>query len=369
MMPKPRENIGSINPYIPGKPIEEVRRELGLKGKIIKLASNENPLGPSKLAVKAIRKAIKEINLYPDDGCYALGKRMADHLGVGEDQLIFGNGSVDIIEFIFKTFVAPKDQVVMAEQSFVMGKIAAKMTDADLVEVPLKNYTHDLEAMAQAVTPQTKVVYIANPNNPTGTMVNHDQLKNFVKAVPESCVIVLDEAYSEYITRSDFPRSVELLKDHSNIIILHTFSKIYGLAGLRVGYGIGHPDLIASIRKVRLPFNINLPAQVGCLAALDDVKHLERSRQVNDAGKEFLYQQFEKMKMAYVPSEGNFVLIDPKTDSSDIFNRLQKRSVIVRPVKNYGMPTALRVTIGTEKQNKKLISSLKRVLKEIRKTR
>lgn len=368
MIPQPRENIGSISPYVPGKPIEEVRRELGLKGRIIKLASNENPLGPSKLAVKAIRKALKEINLYPDDGCYALGKRLSDHLGVNENQLIFGNGSVDIIEFIFKTFVAPKDHVVMAEQSFVMGKIAAKMTDAELTEVPLKNYTHDLEAMARAVGPRTKVVYIANPNNPTGTMINHDQLRAFIKAVPESCVIILDEAYSEYITRSDFPRSLDLLKEHSNIIILHTFSKIYGLAGLRVGYGIGHPELIASVRKVRLPFNISLLSQAACLAALDDVKHLEHSRQVNDAGKEFLYRQFEKMKLLYVPSEGNFVLIDPRLDSTEVFTRLQKRGIIIRPVKNYGLPTALRVTIGTEKQNKKLVGSLKKVLKEIRRS-
>jgi len=368
MIPQPRENIGSISPYIPGKPIEEVRRELGLKGKIIKLASNENPLGPSKLAVKAIRKALKEINLYPDDGCYALGKRLADHLGISENQLIFGNGSVDIIEFITKTFVAPGDQVVLADQAFIMYKIAAKMADAKPVIVPLKNYTHDLEAMAQAVTPQTKIVYIANPNNPTGTMVNHDQLKAFAKAVPESCVIVLDEAYSEYIIRSDFPRSLDLLKEHSNIIILHTFSKIYGLAGLRLGYGIGHPELIASVRKVRLPFNIGLLSQAACLAALDDVKHLERSRQVNDAGKEFLYRQFEKMKLFYIPSEGNFVLIDPKLDSMEVFTRLQKRGVIIRPVKNYGLPTAVRVTIGTEKQNKKLVSSLKKVLKEVRRS-
>lgn len=367
MIPQPRANIGSISPYVPGKPVDEVRRELGIKGRIIKLASNENPLGPSRLAVKAIRKALKEVNLYPDDGCYALGKKLAERLGVSEDQLIFGNGSVDIIEYIFKTFVAPGDRVVMAQQSFVMGKIAAKMADAELVEVPLKNYTHDLEAMAQAVTPQTKVVYIANPNNPSGTMVKHDQLKFFLESVPLSCVVILDEAYSEYITRGDFPRSLELLRDHPNIIILHTFSKIYGLAGLRVGYGIGHQELIASVRKVRLPFNIGLLSQAGCLAALDDAKHLEHSRHINDEGKAFLYRQFEKMKLMYVPSEGNFILIDLKVDSAETFTRLQKRGVIVRPVKNYGMPTALRVTIGTQRQNKKLVSCLKKVIKETKK--
>lgn len=365
MMPQPRDNIAAINPYIPGKPIEEVRRELGLKGRIIKLASNENPLGPSKLAVKAIRKAIKEICLYPDDGCYALGKKLSKCLGISDNQLIFGNGSVDIIEYIFKSFVVPGDHVVMAEQSFIMGKIAAKMTDARLTEVPLKNYTHDLDSMAKAVTPQTKVVYIANPNNPTGTMVDHSQLKKFIEAIPDNCVVILDEAYSEYITRDDFPKSLDLLKQHQNIIILHTFSKIYGLAGLRMGYGIGHPEMIASVKKVRLPFNTGLLSQAGCMAALDDTKHLERSRQVNTDGKEFLYRQFDKMKLFYVRSEGNFVLIDPKVDSADVFSRLQKNGIITRPVKNYGLPTALRITVGTEKQNKKLVSSLKKVLKEV----
>jgi histidinol-phosphate aminotransferase len=364
MTPQARANIQGISPYIPGKPIEEVRRELGLKGKIIKLASNENPLGASPLAVKAMRRAVKEVFLYPDDGCFALGKRLAAHLGVGEDQLIFGNGSVDVIEFIFKTFVAPKDQVVMAEQSFVMGKIAAKMTDAALTEVPLKNYTHDLEAMARAVTPQTKVVYIANPNNPSGTMVSADQVKAFMKQVPESCVVVFDEAYSEYIDRPDFPDTLKLIKDWPNAVVLHTFSKIYGLAGLRVGYGVGHPQLIAQVRKVRLPFNISLLGQAGCLGALDDAKHLQKSKRLNAEGKEFLYRQFEAMGMFYVPSEGNFVLIDPKLDSLQVFNAMQRMGVIVRPVKNYGYPTALRVTVGTMRENRKMVGCLKKAIKQ-----
>ncbi|MDP2808316.1 MAG: histidinol-phosphate transaminase, partial [bacterium] len=315
MKPQARPNIQGISPYIPGKPIEEVRRELGIKGQIIKLASNENPLGPSPLAVKALRKSLKEINLYPDDGCFALSKRLAAHLGVNEDQLIFGNGSVDVIEFITKTFVAPGDQVVIAEGAFIMYKIAAKMADAKASLIPLKDYVHDLEAMAAALTPQTKVVYIANPNNPTGTMLTEAQVKAFMKKVPESCVVVFDEAYSEYIDRPDFPNTIKLLKDWPNAIVLHTFSKIYGLAGLRVGYGVGSPELIAQIRKVRLPFNISLTGQAACLAALDDSKHLARSKKLNAEGKEFLYQQFQALGISYVPSEGNFILIDPKIDS------------------------------------------------------
>jgi histidinol-phosphate aminotransferase len=363
MKPQARPNIQGISPYIPGKPIEEVRRELGIRGQIIKLASNENPLGPSPMAVKALRKSLKEINLYPDDGCFALSKKLASHLGISEDQLIFGNGSVDVIEFITKTFVAPGDHVVIAEGAFIMYKIAAKMADARPSLIPLKNYVHDLDAMAAAITPQTKVVYIANPNNPTGTMLTEAQVKAFMKKVPESCVVVFDEAYSEYIDRPDFPDTIKLLKDWPNAIVLHTFSKIYGLAGLRVGYGVGSPELIAQIRKVRLPFNISLSGQVACLAALDDSKHLARSKKLNSQGREYLYRQLQALGIAYVPSEGNFILIDPKTDSLPVFTALQKMGVIVRPVKNYGYQTELRVTIGTARQNRKLIGALKQVLK------
>jgi histidinol-phosphate aminotransferase len=367
MTPQTRPNVQTISPYIPGKPIDEVRRELGIKGAILKLASNENPLGPSRLAVKAMRKYLREVSQYPDDGCYLLGKRLALHLGVREDQLIFGNGSVEVIDFIIKSLVAPGDQVVMADQAFIMYKIAAKVADAKATMVPLKNFTHDLEAMARAVTPQTKVAVIANPNNPTGTMVSQEQARDFLKKVPESCLVVFDEAYYEYIRRTDFPDSIRMLADHPNLIILRTFSKIYGLAGMRVGYGIGHPDLVAAIRKVRLPFNVGLMSQVACQAALDDVKHLEASRQMNDLGKEFLYQQFDRTGLFYVPSEGNFILIDPKVDSDLLFTELQKLGVIVRPVKNYGFPTALRVTVGTMKQNKRLVRSLKTALRALRK--
>lgn len=363
MLPQTKANVQSISPYIPGKPIEEVRRELGLKGAILKLASNENPLGPSKLAIRAMRKYLKEVYLYPDDGCYLLGKRLSLHLGVNEDQLIFGNGSVEIIDFIIKSFVSPGDQVVMADQAFIMYRIAAKVADARIVSVPMKNYTHDLEAMAQAVTPQTKVAFIANPNNPSGTMISQEQAKSFLKKVPESCLVVFDEAYYEYITRQDFPDSIRMLADHPNLIVLRTFSKIYGLAGLRVGYGIGHADLIAAIRKVRLPFNVGLLAQIACQAALDDVKHVETSRQMNDQGREYLYREFEKMGLFYVPSEGNFIFIDPGLDSDRMFLEMQRMGVIVRPIKNYGYPTALRVTVGTPRQNKKMVRSLKKAIK------
>jgi histidinol-phosphate aminotransferase len=255
----------------------------------------------------------------------------------------------------------------MADQAFIMYKIAATMADASITAVPLKDHAHDLEAMAEAVKPETKVVFIANPNNPTGTMVDQDQVKAFLKKVPKSCLVVFDEAYFEYIKRPDFPETVKMLPDWPNVIILRTFSKIYGLAGLRIGYGIGHPDLIASIRKVRLPFNIGMLSQIGCQAALDDVRHIEASRQANQEGKEQLCRAFDKMKLSYVPSDGNFVLVDPKIDSQLVFQELQKQGVIVRPVKNYGFPTALRVTVGTARQNRKFLSTLKKTLRTLRK--
>jgi histidinol-phosphate aminotransferase len=363
MLPQARKNIQEISPYVPGKPIDDVRRELGLKGEILKLASNENPLGPSPLAVRALRAGIKGVHLYPDDGCFTLGKRLAAHLGVAEDQLIFGNGSVDIIDFIVKTFVAPGDHVVLAEGAFIMYRIAARIADARVTAVPLKHQAHDLDAMADALTPATKVCFIANPNNPTGTMVTAAQVAAFMTRVPRSCVVVFDEAYFEYIDRADFPDTIRSLPEWPNAVVLRTFSKIYGLAGLRVGYGIGHPELIAAVRKVRLPFNVGLLSQLGCQAAIGDKRHVAASRRMNAAGKKFLYRQFEAMGVPYVPSEGNFILADPGVDSQGVFLALQKLGVIVRPVKNYGFPTALRVTVGTERQNRRLVAALAKALK------
>ena len=362
MIPQARKNIRQINPYVPGKPIEEVRRELKLKGEIVKLASNENPLGPSPLAVAALRQGLKDVHLYPDDNCYYLSRRLAAHLGVAEDQLIFGNGAVEIIDFIIKAFVSPGDHVVMADQSFIMYKIAAQVADARATIVPLKNDTHDLEAMARAVNPETKIIFVVNPNNPSGTIVDARQAQAFLKNIPPSCVVVFDEAYHEYVGNPEYPDSFKLLAGHQNLIVLRTFSKIYGLAGLRVGYGIGHPELIAAIRKVRLPFNVGLLSQVACHAAIGDKRHVARSKAMNNAGKKYLYRQFEALGISFVPSEGNFILIDTRVDSAGVFNAMQRLGVIVRPVKNYGYPTRLRVTVGTPAQNRKLVAALAKAL-------
>lgn len=362
MIPQPKKNVQEISPYVPGKPIDEVRRELGLKGEILKLASNENPLGPSPLALAALRKGIRDVHLYPDDGCVLLGRRLAEHLGVAEDQLIFGNGSVDIIDFIVKTFVAPGDHVVLADGAFIMYRIAARIADARITAVPLAGQTHDLAAMADAITGSTKVCFIANPNNPTGTVVTAAQVKAFMARVPRSCVVVFDEAYSEYIDRADFPDTLALMRGWPNAIVLRTFSKIYGLAGLRVGYGVASPELIAAVRKVRLPFNVGLLSQLACRAAIGDRRHVARSRRMNAAGKAYLYRQFEALGIPYVPSEGNFILIDTGRDSQPVFLAMQQLGVIVRPVKNYGMPTQLRVTVGTPPQNRRLVAGLRKAL-------
>ncbi|MCU0605855.1 MAG: histidinol-phosphate transaminase [Candidatus Edwardsbacteria bacterium] len=362
MIPQPKQNVQEISPYVPGKPIEEVRRELGLKGEILKLASNENPLGPSPLALAALRQGLTGVHLYPDDSCYYLGRRLAGHLGVAEDQLIFGNGAVEVIDFVMKSYVSPGDHVVLADQSFIMYAIAAKVAGARATVVPLRDHTHDLDAMARAVDARTKVVFVVNPNNPTGTAFGQRQASAFLRKVPRSCLVVFDEAYYEYVDDPAFPDSIGLLAEHPNLIVLRTFSKIYGLAGLRVGYGIGHPDLIAAIRKVRLPFNVGLLSQLACRAAIGDRRHVARSRRVNAAGKKYLYARFQALGVPAVPSQGNFILIDTGRDSQPVFLAMQQLGVIVRPVKNYGMPTQLRVTVGTPPQNRRLVAALKKAL-------
>lgn len=358
-----RQNILGIKPYTPGKPIDEVARELGLRGEIIKLASNENPLGPSPLALKAIQAGLKELNLYPDDNCYYLTKALARKLKVNEKELILGNGSVEILDFITKAFVNPGDEVIMAEYSFVMYKIITAIAGGKRVAVPLKDLRHNLEAMVDAVTEQTKVIFIANPNNPTGTMNTTDEVRRFMARVPEHVIVVFDEAYYEYILRKDFPDTIrDYLRTGRNVIVLRTFSKIYGLAGLRLGYGIAKRELIEALRKVRLPFNINNIAQIGGLAALDDEMHIKRSRAINESGKDFLYKKFKEMGLPYVQTEANFIFVQPPMDGPTFSQSLMKRGMIVRYLAEQDY-SGVRITIGTKEQNQKLINAIKDVLK------
>lgn len=362
MFPVVKPNLAGIKPYKPGKPIEEVVRELKLRGEVIKLASNENPLGPSPRAVTAMRQALKGMQLYPDDNCFYLKHRLAEKFGCHDDQIILGNGSVEIILFAALAYLSPAEAAVMSDGAFCMYRIATQVVGGQIISVPMRNYTHDLEAMAAAITPDTRLVYIANPNNPTGTMVRKPELDRFMSRVPDTVLVIVDEAYGEYISDPDYPDSFEYLRQGRNIMIVRTFSKIFGLAGLRIGYGFTLPEILADVSKMRLPFNVSRIGQIGALAALDDVAHIRRSKRVNDAGKALLYDEFRKLGLDYIPSSANFVMVDFARDAMPVFESLQRKGVIARPIREYGFPNALRISIGTELQNRKLLRALKTIL-------
>jgi len=357
-----RDFLKAISPYKPGRPIEEVARELKLKGEIIKLASNENPLGTSPLALQAVRKALKESYLYPDDNCYYFRKKLAERWSVEPGNIVVGNGSVEILPLATLAYLDPEHSAVGSEGAFIWFKIAARIAAAELIEVPMRNHTHDLQAMLKAVKPNTRIIYIANPNNPTGTIVDRDEVEDFFRRVPDDILVIMDEAYIEYITDPRFPDSFKYFRDGKNILILRTFSKIYGLAGARLGYGIAPKEIIASLAKLRVSFNVNRFSQVAGLAALDDDRHVRRGRAVNEAGKDYLYEAYRKMGLFYLPTFANFIFVDFARDSQLVFEALQKKGIITRTIKEYGFLQALRITIGTEDQNRKLVRALKSVL-------
>jgi histidinol-phosphate aminotransferase len=352
-------SLQAIPVYQPGRPIEEVARELGLPAEdIIKLASNENPLGPSRLAQAAMRKAVAQMNLYPDGNAFYLKQKLAEKLGVTPSNLILGNGSNEVLEFIGHALIAPGAEVVVSQYCFAVYPIVTALFGGKLTVVPAKACGHDLDAMLAAITPATRVVFVANPNNPTGTSVSAEALTRFVHAVPSNVLIALDEAYIEFLAES-----IDLLPEirngnRANLLLMRTFSKIYGLAGLRLGYGIGHPDLIADFEKVRQPFNINAIAQAGALAALDDTAHAEKTRRINSRGLKFYARAFRKLGLEFLPSSANFILVRVG-DGQRVFNELQKRGVIVRPMGGYQLPEWIRISIGTPKENQRCLEALK----------
>ncbi|MEO0094457.1 MAG: histidinol-phosphate transaminase [candidate division WOR-3 bacterium] len=361
-MIKARDFIEKIKPYKPGKPIEEVARELNLKGEIIKLASNENPLGTSPLAIKAMRRALKESFLYPDDNCFYLKDILAKRLNVSPDEIIVGNGSVEILPLITLAYLNPDDSAVVSKGSFIWYKIAVSIAGAKLIEVPLKNYNHDLKAMLSAIDNQTKLLFLDNPINPTGTIVKKNELEEFFDKLPENILVVIDEAYREYIDDPDYPDSFKIFREKKNILILRTFSKIYGLAGARLGYGIARKEIITNLMKLRISFNVNRISQVAGIAALDDEEFVKKTIRVNNEGKEFLYDAYKKLGLFYLPTYSNFIFVDFNKDSQIIFEALQRQGIITRTIKEYGFPNALRITIGTERQNRRLIRMLKKIL-------
>lgn len=357
------EYIRTLVPYSPGKPIEELERELGIRDSI-KLASNENPIGPSPKALEAVSRMLHDIHRYPEGSGFYLKQKISQKLGVSSDQIILGNGSNEAIEILMRTFLLPGDEAVISEHAFIVYQLVLQALGGKGIFVPMKNYTHDILAMAASVTPKTKMVFIANPNNPTGTMVGRELFDKFMNSIPERIIVVVDEAYDEYVEAPDYPDSLKYLREGRRIVIFKTFSKIYGLAGLRVGYGIAPKPFVELMDRVREPFNVSSVAQVAALAALDDREHVEKCKEINRLGKQYLYKKFEELGLSYVPSEANFVLLEVGQEATPIYNNLLKLGVIVRPVKGYGFPNHLRVTIGTEKENERFIEALKKVMNE-----
>ena len=343
--------------YEPGKPIEYVARELGLDpATIIKLASNENPWGPSPLAVAAAKRAMEEGELYPDGGCFELRQKLAAKWGLGAEQFVIGNGSNEIIELLGHVFIGAGDEVVMGAPAFVVYKLVTLLFGAKAVEVPLVNWRHDLNKIAAAITPKTKLVYVCTPNNPTGTANTEAELFAFVRGLPEHVIAVIDEAYAEFVERA--PDLRPLIAEGRKVACLRTFSKIYGLASLRVGYGYASVELAGLLNRVRQPFNVNAIAQAAAVAALDDREFADKTARENRAGLVQLERGCRELKLEFVPSVANFMLVNVG-DGLRVFDTLQRRGVIVRPVKSYGLPEWVRVTVGTREQNERVLAELR----------
>jgi histidinol-phosphate aminotransferase len=355
-----RKEVLNITPYIAGKPIEETRRELGLK-EIVKLASNENPIGASPKAKEAIKKYLSGINRYPDSQGFYLKRKLAKSINLEAANIVLGNGSDELIDIIIKTFVEEDENIITADTTFLEYEIIAKVNGRQIITVPLKYFKYDLEAMKKRIDKKTKLIFIANPNNPTGTYVTKYELEDFIAGLPENLLLVLDEAYDTFIDVDDFAFGLDYIKN-KNITVLKTFSKAYGLAGLRIGYAITDKEFVPYMEKVRQPFNVNSLAQVAAWAALDDRKFLTQSRRVILEGKSYLYDCLSQLGMVYVPSVANFILIDMGKDSVSVFKEMLKYGVIVRDMKQYGLKNFIRVTIGTKKENERFIKVLKKIL-------
>ncbi len=358
MIPKIPDHIERLIPYQPGKPIEELERELGISGSI-KLASNENPVGPSPAVVEAIMQNLPKINLYPDGDCFYLKAALAAHLGVTRDQLIVGNGSNEVIELVLHTFLGPGEETVSAAGAFVVYDLATRSMGGHAVQVPMKRHAHDLAAMARAVTDRTKVAFVANPNNPTGTASGAGEFSRFLDDIPDGVLVVVDEAYYEYVDLKSYPDTLRMLADgRDNLVVLRTFSKAYGLAGLRIGFGVAAPAVVGAVNKVRQPFNVNLLAQVAALAALADQEHVRRVVSLCRRERRRMEREFADRGLEYVPTQANFILVRVGARAREVYESLLARGVIVRPVGGYGYPDWLRVTVGLPEENDRFLREL-----------
>ena len=353
-------DIAKLVPYSPGKPLDELERELGIHG-AVKLASNENPLGPSPKALAALDERKETVHLYPDGGAHDLTRALADRWKVSGDHVVVGNGSDEIISLLVKTFVSPGEEAVMADHTFVMYKLAVTGGHGVCVEVPLKDWRHDLPAMARAVTGRTRVVFVCNPNNPTGTMVTRDEVREFMAAVPDDVIVVFDEAYYEYVRDPHYPDTLDYVRQNRPVVVLRTFSKIYGLAGLRIGYGITTPEIVEYLHRVRNPFNANTLAQVAARAALGDEQHVAASRALNEAEMASVDNGLRALGLAPLPSQANFLFFDTHRNGRDVFDRLLREGIIVRHLGG----SMLRVTIGRPEENRRFLKALSHVMENL----
>jgi histidinol-phosphate aminotransferase len=353
--------IYKIKPYVPGKPIDEVKRELGLKS-VIKLASNENPYPPSPKALAAISRAAREVNRYPDSSCFLLRRALARKLNIDDDQLIFGNGSDEIIVLAAKAFVAKGDDVIIAKPSFLIYEIASTLSGARLHQVPLNNFRYDLQAIKAKVNARTKIIFIGNPDNPAGTYITARQAEDFLRSIPKSTLVFFDEAYFEYVQAKDYPDTLSLMKKYPNVMTTRTFSKMYALAGLRVGYGVARREIIDILNRLREPFNVNSIAQAAAVAVLGDEAYYRNiAKNVNEQ-RQYLYRSLESMGIAYELTFTNFILIHVQGDSSHAAAGLLKKGVIIRDMAAWGLNGYIRVTIGSAPENKRFIKTLKEIL-------
>jgi len=350
----PRPEIKGIQDYVPGKNPD--------KPGVIKLASNENPFGPSPSALRAIAEEAKRLQVYPDQKSSLLREALAKKLGLTKENIICGNGSDDIMQILAATYLNPEDEVIISKNTFSVYELVTRVFGGKLVLVDLKNFEQDLEGMAKAISKKTKLIFLTNPHNPTGTIFSTTAFEMFLKRVPDQVLVVVDEAYAEFAESRDFPDTIKYIKEGKNLIVLRTFSKFYGLAGLRVGYGIASQELIAPMFRTKMPFNVNRLAQAGALAALDDKDFLNQTFKNNAEGKKYLYAELDKLKLSYKKTEANFIFIDLKKNADEVFLKMMSEGVILRPLTSFGLPQAIRVSIGTKEQNEKFIARLKAIL-------
>ena len=356
--------VQGLQPYQPGKPIEELQRELGLTN-VVKLASNENPLGPGELAVKAMSDALHDITRYPDGNGFVLKSALAERYDLTLEQLTLGNGSNDVLELVVRAYAGPGDEVIYSQHAFAVYALATQAVGATAVVTPAQQWGHDLEAMAASVSNKTRILFVANPNNPTGTWSSREAVQNLLDRVPGNVIVVIDEAYFEYVTQPNYPNALQWLSNYPNLVVVRTFSKVHGLAGLRVGYACSSAQIANVLNRVRQPFNVNSVAMAGASAALADHAHISRSVQVNLDGMRWLQDQFEALGLTCIDSVGNFLAVDFARPADAINESLLRHGIIVRPIGGYGMPNHLRVSVGLESENAALVSALREVLTEV----